>query len=111
MPGNKSCDFAPGLDAQYCDPYVQISIDDKNVYKTKPKKDVKRWTTYDETFYSDRISKNTEVTIKIFDENLHKHTLMFNETKSVTDLLTTTRIGGTDVTLFLYPIWTDEYAF
>lgn len=71
---------------------------------------MKRWTTYDETFYSDRIHKTASVNIEVLDDNVGKHNkLMFQATMKVIDLLATTRIKGSDVTLFLYSTWRDEF--
>lgn len=115
MPGDKKCDVSLrvsfGIDAEHCDPYVKIYFDNESDHRfqTKSKQDVKRWTTFDETYYSDRISKDTSVTIKIFDDNGGNDKLIFENTKKIGELLNTTLIEGSDVKLFLYSVWSDEY--
>lgn len=111
MPDNGTCDLIG-----FCDPYVRIYFNDEKSHRwqSKTQIDVKRWTTYNETYYSDRISKNTKIIIEIFDKNSGKNNdkSMLKIPTTIKNLLTTPTIVGPNakiLKLFLYSFWIDEY--
>lgn len=109
LENGKNCDLGFG-NAVYCDPYVQIVINDKKEFTTSAKKNVQRWTTFDETYRSKKMSKNTKITIKVkHDAITKKGKKLLEQTLDIDSLVKKTRIDGPHSILFLNSLWQDEF--
>lgn len=115
LPGTgDNCDNVKTLglsNNKYCDPFVKIYINDKEVYETAVKDDVQNWTTYDEMYFSNKISKQSSIKFHVLDKNpsLLLNTTMFEDTLNVETLVKRHLIQGDYSKLYVNAIWKDEY--
>lgn len=112
----RNCDGAKTLwasDSKYCDPIVKISINSQEVYKTEGKKDVKDWTTYDEIYFSNQISKKSLIIFEVIDKNggLFPDTIMFTQSINIDSLVNLNIIEDNYSKLYVNAIWKDEFRY
>lgn len=69
---------------------------------------MKRWTIFDETYHTTKISKNSMVTIKVKDKDPAGYDLLIDITMDINTLVTKTRIEQGISVLFLNSLWKDE---
>lgn len=88
---------------------MQINIDNEPPHTTEAKKNVEHWTTYDDTYFSNKISKKSKVAIAVTDKNVVKNTDMFNKSMSIDELVKLAFIEDDYSKLYVNAIWKDEY--
>lgn len=101
-----------GTKSKYCDPFVKIFIGNEEVYATETKQNVKNWVSYDETYFSNKISKKSEIKIKVLDEEVGlfaKNKTMYEESMNIEKLVESDLIIGPHSKLYVNAIWKDEY--
>lgn len=95
-------------------PCVRIYVNDESVCNTTQLDNRSDdWVRFDQTYYSELIDKNSNITIKVFDvkPNFHGHfenTIQLEKTWDIASLLKISKIADENYTLILSASWRDE---
>lgn len=95
-----------------CNSKVNIFLNGTKVYQTVTRPNEKAWVGFDSTYYSKKISKDTQVQFDVLSDD----TSIFgtqNQNRSITDILGksffTHNVKNEKVYLLFSAIWRDEY--
>lgn len=106
------CDIRMTEAPNECDPFVEIFVNDRSVFDTAPLDDVVGWTPIEKTFFSEIISENSTILIKVWDYDPHRidsNELILQHQMDVATLLKMNSIRGRMSMLTLKTTWINEY--
>lgn len=102
---------------EYCDPFVRIFIDAKQLWETEYHDDVIGWVPIEETFHSEILNKDSRIIVRVLDRDVAHFGNSNDEMMSMTYEIRRSETGDINILtsqkfdqLFFNLHWIDEFT-